>query len=212
MESFKKFSNCFVTCFPSPRSRGQLWSRKLPMMRSGLVEGNTGGFFGEILRYSRLSVIAVIGWFCSYLINLSMLRLCYSASTSLRPWARARPDLGGFVDLSVVTLEPGQAMPPCQALRAFRRCLHTILCDERVLDIVGASEISGGETTIGWKIPVPNHQLMEHVIANYKKLGQAYVRTSTVAFFATPVELRLNIRWHSTSVVLGSLAVRWRAE
>lgn len=53
------------------------------------------------------------------------------------------------MDLSVVTLEPGQAMPPCQALRAFRRCLHTILCDERVLDIVGASEISGGETTIG---------------------------------------------------------------
>jgi len=25
---------------------------------------------------------------------------------------------------------------PSEALRAFRRCLHTILCDERVLDIV----------------------------------------------------------------------------
>jgi len=32
-----------------------------------------------------------------------------------------------------------------EALRAFRRCLHSILCDERVLDIVGASvEAVGG--------------------------------------------------------------------
>lgn len=125
-----------------------------------------------------------------------MLRLCYSASTSLRPWARARPDLGGFVDLSSLRWNLGK---PCQALRAFRRCLHTILCDERVLDIVGASEISGGETTIGWKIPVPNHQLMEHVIANYKKLGQAYVRTSTVAFFCdsgwTQVEHQMTLHF-----------------
>lgn len=210
MESFKKFSNCFVTCFPSPRSRGQLWSRKLPMMRSGLVEGNTGGFFGEILEILEiLEVIAVIGWFCSYLINAEALLL---SKHFLAPVSPNEAGSGRICGSVVVTLEPGQAMPPCQALRAFRRCLHTILCDERVLDIVGASEISGGETTIGWKIPVPNHQLMEHVIANYKKLGQAYVRTSTVAFFATPVELRLNIRWHSTSVVLGSLAVRWRAE
>lgn len=140
MESFKKFSNCFVTCFPSPRSRGQLWSRKLPMMRSGLVVSEILEVF--LGRYSnRLSVIG-----CYRLIffpPISSLGEGFATQQAL-PCAR-EPERGRIwedLDRSVVgwRWKCGQAMLPCQALRAFRRCLHTILCDERVLDIVGASE------------------------------------------------------------------------